>query len=222
MNKRKVSFIYRLLVIVSLLSGVMLNLVNTTSIQLLLSYYTMHSNLFCLVAFILFQIGDLGKYNYRENDLYYAGKGIVTIAILVTAIIYLIALVPNDLPMYTVSANRITSKWIGNLLVHVISPILVVGDYFLLDEKGKFKLYYPILWLFFPLQYVGFVYLYRAGGGHFYSIGGSRDFGYFFLDYRQIGAKGVIIWITTIAIGILMLGYILIGIDKKLAKRKQK
>lgn len=218
MKQRKRCFLYRLLVIASLSTGIVFNLATTDSIQLLLSYYTMLSNLLCLVAFILFLIGDFKQYNYRESDLYYAMKGMIVITILVTCIVYATTLLPKGFSMNVESEG--IAKQIGNLLVHFISPILVLIDYFLWDEKGNFKFFYPIIWLFFPIQYVCYVYLHKAGGGHFYSIGGSRDFGYFFLDYREIGVKGVIGWISVIVLGIILVGYILVGIDKRLAKNK--
>lgn len=153
--------------------------------------------------------------------MYYFLKGTITIAILVTAIVYVVALLPNDLPMYTVS-SREAERWgkiMGNLLVHVISPLLVTVDYYFLDEKGNFKFFYPTTWLFFPVLYVCFVY---SGKGKFYRIGGSKKFGYFFLDYEKIGIEGVIIWLTMIAIGIMVLGYTLLFIDRKFAKNKTK
>lgn len=154
------------------------------------------------------------KYDYRKYDCYYLIKGAITIAILVTAIIYLVTLVPNDLPMYSKSYSN-HMKEIGNLFVHVISPILVLVDY-CFDAKGRFKVFYPFVWLFFPIAYVCFVY---SGRGHFYNIGGSKKFAYFFLDYQEIGVNGVVSWILGIAIGIIILGYTLVFLDKKLAKK---
>ena len=94
-------------------------------------------------------------------------------------------------------------------------------DYLILDEKGTYKIYYPWLWLILPGAYVCFVYLFHAKGGVFYSIGGSREFAYFFLDYKVLGIKGIVYWIIGIAIFILTLGYLLIAIDKKLARKKK-
>lgn len=222
MRKRTVSFLYRLLVIGSLLSGIVMNLANTSSMLILLSYYTMQSNLLCLVVFIIFLIADLRKYDYREDKWYYIVKGIITIAILVTAIIYMFALLPSGFSMHTISRSKVLTKKIGNLLVHVISPLLVLMDYFLFDKKGKFKIFYPIIWLCFPAYYAFFVYLYQANGGRFYNIGGSRNFAYFFLDYRKIGIKGVAIWILCITIGILLLCYAFVGIDRKLKTKEKK
>ena len=221
MNRRRVSFVYRLGTITSLFLGIVLSFATTTNARYLLSYYTTQSNLLCLVVFVFLFIGDLIGYDYQKRKVYYFLKGTITIAILVTAIVYVVALLPNDLPMYTVS-SREAERWgkiMGNLLVHVISPLLVTVDYYFLDEKGNFKFFYPTTWLFFPVLYVCFVY---SGKGKFYRIGGSKKFGYFFLDYEKIGIEGVIIWLTMIALGIRVLGYTLLFIDRKFAKNKTK
>ena len=123
MKKEKLSFVYRLVIILSLTVGLILNFANTTSIQLLISYYTMQSNMICLFGFIAFQIAEIKKSNYKKSDLYYALKGIVTIAIMVTFIVYICALLPNNMQMYTITTVGKNSKRIGNLLVHIISPL---------------------------------------------------------------------------------------------------
>lgn len=217
MNRRKISFVYRLFLVASLLAGIILTLKNTTSMRYLLSYYTTQSNILCLLVFCMFLVGDMIQYNYQEKKWYPILKGSITITILVTAIIYLGVLLPNDLVMYTISCQGMLGKRIGNLLVHAISPTMVALDY-CFDEKGRLSLWNPIMWLFFPILYVGFVY---SGKGKFYSIGGSREFAYFFLDYRQIGIKGVSVCIAVIAIGIVMLGYLFVFLDYKLAKKSK-
>ena len=117
---------------------------------------------------------------------------------MVTFIVYICALLPNNMQMYTITTVGKNSKRIGNLLVHIISPLLVVLDYFL------------------------YVYTYRIQGGRFYAIGGSKEFGYFFLDYRKMGIKGVVFCIIGIAIGIIVLGYVWVFIDKLLKQKKNK
>lgn len=214
MNKRKIHFVYRLFLMASLSSGIILTLKNTTFPKYLLSYYTTQSNIFCFLVYLFFLIADIIGYNYQIKKWYPFLKGAVMITISVTAIIYLGVLVPNDLPMYTVSFRGITGKKIGNLLVHAVSPALIIGDYYF-DEKGRFKCWYPFVWLSFPVLYLGFVY---SGKGKFYSIGGSREFAYFFLDYKLIGLKAVCLWIIAIAIGMVVLGYVLVILDKKFAE----
>lgn len=210
MNKR-FYFIYRFLTIASLSCGLILNLINTPSPLTLMGYFTMQSNFLCLFVLIFFPV-----FKPTHNTLYYLGKGSATTSILLTSIVYLMALLPNNYSMCSLTGN-LSSKAIGNLLVHVISPILVLLDYFLFDEKGKFKSYYPWFWILFPILYVRFVYLFHSKGGSFYNIGGSKDFAYFFLDYQKVGIIGVCSWMLKIFIFVIILGYLLVWIDKKLA-----
>ena len=217
--RRKVSIIYKILVTLSLAAGILINVVKTASVSAILSYYTLQSNIICLVAFIGIVIMELRK--WQKNDVYYLIKGAITIAILITGITYLCAFAPVGFQM-DFQKETLANKTISNLLVHVVSPILVLVDYFLFDEKGNFKRFYPIIWLFIPFDYVLYVYTYGSSGGTFYNIGGSNKFAYFFLDYEKIGYLGVAKWITAITCSILFVSYLLVYIDKKLRDRKER
>ena len=214
MKERKLSIIFKLLVITCLLTGILLNIINTTSVTAILSYYTLQSNIICLVMFIGILAVIVLKKDYRSSNIYYLLKGAAIIAILVTAITYQVALIPNNFNMDTAYSTN-TDKYWANLFVHVISPAMVLGDYILFDIKGNFKYYYPFVWLFIPLNYVFYVYTYSARGGRFYGIGGSREFAYIFLDYNQIGYVGVIKAIAVIVIFILIVSFVLVFLDRR-------
>lgn len=215
MKERKFSIIFKLLVVMSLLTGILLNVIHTTSLSAILSYYTLQSNIICLAMFVLIMIAIVLKKDYRSNNKYYILKGGVVVAILVTAITYQVALAPNGFQMdisYTIRPER---YW-ANLFVHVISPMLVLLDYVLFDLKGNFKYKYPFMWLCIPWGYVIYVYIYNALGGRFFGIGGSREYGYKFLDYKQIGYLGVLKWIFVFTVAIFVLSNILVFLDRKL------
>ena len=217
MKRERFSVIFKLLVIISLVTGILLNVLNTTSVTAMLSYYTLQSNIICLVMFIGIILAIVLHKDYRTSNIYYLLKGGVIIVILITAITYQVALVPNNFSMditYTTNTDRV---W-ANLFVHVISPAMVIVDYILFDIKGNFKYYYPLIWLFILLNYVLYVYTYSARGGRFYGIGGSKAFAYIFLDYNQIGYGGVLKAIVVIVIVILMVSYLLVFLDRQ--KRK--
>lgn len=218
---RRISVIYKILTALTILTGILLNLINTTSVVSLLSYYTSQSNIICLIAFAIYSVMEIKNgENTRRNDMYYFLKGALVIMISITAICYHIALAPIGFNMTSLQ-ETVTNKKIASSLLHTYSPILVIMDYFLFDKKGRFKNYYPFLWLIYPLNYVGYVYLYASQGGEFYGVGGSKRFAYFFLDYTKQGVEGVIIWIIVISILILLLSYGLVLLDKKLLKRKR-
>ena len=211
MTRRTIEISYKIVVIFSLCLGIFLNLINTSSRKALMSYYTLQSNLICLIAFVIIVVLKIRKKN-DNNEIYFLVKGAVTIAIVITAVVYHVALAPNS----------IANKVLADTFVHTISPILVVIDYFLFDEKGNMKYYYPVIWLIIPLNYVVYVYTYSNFGGRFYSIGGSKKFAYFFLDYTKIGCKGVATWLLFIALAILAISEVFVLIDRKLKGKKVK
>ena len=212
MTRKIISICYKVFTIFSLISGIFLNLSNTSSVRALMSYYTLQSNVICLIAFMIILILELLNKQYH-TDIYYLIKGGLVITIAITAIIYHIALAPGGFQMDALQ-NSINNKQLANFLVHTVSPILVLLDYVLFDEKGHFKLFYPILWLIQPLNYVVYVYTYSNLGGSFYNIGGSRRFAYFFLDYKKLGYLEVLKWLIVIILGILIISELLVVLDK--------
>lgn len=219
MTRKIISICYKMFTIFSLIAGIFLNLSNTYSIRALMSYYTLQSNVICLIAFIIVLTLELLDRQYK-TDIYYLIKGGLVITIAITAIIYHIALAPGGFQMDALQ-NSISNKMLANFLVHTVSPLLVLLDYILFDEKGHFKFFYPILWLIQPLNYVVYVYTYSNLGGSFYNIGGSRQFAYFFLDYNELGYMGVLKWLLIIILGILIISEILVILDKFLKDRKK-
>ena len=217
--RRKLSLAYKILVVSSLTIGIVLNVSKTTSVKALLSYYTSQSNIICLVAFICFLVLEILDKKYK-TDMYYLIKGAITIAIFITAAVYWIALVPGGFEMEHLK-KAVMQKVIANLFVHTISPILVISDYFLFDEKGRFSFLYPIYWLAIPLNYIVYVYTYHAMGGKFFGVGGSKGFAYFFLDYEVLGVCGVLKWLIFMTTCIVIISYLLVLLDCKLKKKKK-
>ena len=214
MKREKFSVIFKLLVIMSLLTGILLNVIHTTSLSAILSYYTLQSNMICLAMFVGIMVMIVLKKDYRSDNKYYILKGAVVMAILVTAITYQVALAPNGFQMDISYTMRPERYW-ANLFVHVISPMLVLLDYVLFDPKGNLKYKYPFIWLCIPWGYVIYVYIYNALGGRFFGIGGSREYVYKFLNYKQIGYLGVIKWILVFTIAIFVLSNILVFLDRR-------
>ena len=212
MTRKIISICYKMFTIFSLISGIFLNLSNTSSVRALMSYYTLQSNVICLIAFIIILVLELLNKQY-QTDVYYLIKGGLVITIAITAIIYHIALAPGGFQMDALQ-NSINNKQLANFLVHTVSPTLVLLDYIIFDEKGHFKLFYPIFWLIQPLNYVIYVYTYSNLGGSFYNIGGSKQFAYFFLDYNELGYWGVLKWLLVIIICILLIINLLVLLEK--------
>ena len=219
MARRTVSVCYKILVILTLSIGIFLNIIKTTSIQAMLSYYTMQSNIISLIGFSCFLYLEIKQ--EEKTDMYYLIKGAVVIAIFITAVVYGFALAPTTFEMDTVQKS-FAKRVIASLFVHLISPTMVICDYFFFDKKGKFKMYYPLLWLIIPLNYVCYVYMYHFLGGKFFGVGGSKHFAYFFLDYEKLGYLGVAKWILCMSGAIVCVSYLLVFIDRKLGKNQNR
>ncbi len=219
MTKKEISLSYKVLTVTSLLVGIILNIRKTNSIISLLSYYTLQSNIICLIAFLSYIFMELRKKRYK-SDVYYLIKGAIVITIVITALVYRVALAPNGFQMDSLEKS-INNKIVADFMVHTLSPLLVLFDYILFDEKGRFKKYYPVIWLILPLNYVIYVYTYSFLGGQFYGIGGSRKYAYFFLDYEVLGLTGVMKWIIVISIFIMIISYVLVFFDYLMGKKKR-
>lgn len=218
MDRRTLSYFYRILLIASLSTGIILNVIDTTSVSAILSYYTLQSNIICLAFFVFILIVSAVKDDYQESDVYHLVKGCITIIIAITGLVYAIALGPIGFDMQIDTSGL--KNFMSNFLVHRLSPILVILDYFFFDKKGKFKFYYPFLWLIIPLNYLMYVYTYSANGGKFFGIGGSRKYAYFFLDYTQIGYTGVAWAIVIMVIFILVISFLLVIVDRVVGRRE--
>jgi hypothetical protein len=134
-------------------------------------------------------------------------KGAVTIAITVTLLVYQFMLA--DTPFSMTEGN------LGNFLVHMLTPVLVILDWLLFDEKGRYDVFDPLRWTIIPLCY--FVYaLIAAPLGVTYF--GGRRYPYFFVDVDAIGAGGVALYVVAIAAFFVILGYIVLGLDKLMGR----
>ena len=80
MTRRISSICYKMFVCLSLMLGIFFNLNQTTSRKALLSYYTLQSNIICLIAFLIFLVFEIIKKQYK-NDMYYLLKGALVVAI---------------------------------------------------------------------------------------------------------------------------------------------
>ena len=170
---------YRLLVIISLSIGISLNVFHVSNVAKIMAYYTLQVNVISLAFFVIFEILDVLKKEYKSSHIYYFIKGEILISVIIMMIIYVFALAPKNFQM-TRTKNKV-----ADVIVHIVSPTLILLDYAIFDEKGNFKPRYPVMWLLYPAIYVMFVYTYSFFGGSFYNIGGSPKFAYPFLDFEK-------------------------------------
>ena len=226
MAGRLASIIFKAVLVIGCVTGLILNLVQSGNPASLISYYTIQSNLVCLVLFVFLLILESRALSvpapaaWRNSPWLSLLKGGCTVYILLTFLVYNFVLAPGIAELST--SYQLYS--LQDLLVHYFSPLMVLLDYFLFDRKGRFKATYPLGWTLLPLAYLLYVFVFVSLGGRFYYGGSASKYPYFFLNIEKLGLAGVGKWVLFIAAVYLVLSYVLTAIDfvlGKLANRRE-
>ena len=104
---------------------------------------------------------------------------------------------------------------IGIFLLHDVTPICTVLDYFVFDEKGYTTKDMPLIAADFPLLYVTYIFITAS------SYTGSDKYPYPFININQIGLPMVCINIILLAIIFIGVGYLIIFMDHKMKEGKK-
>ena len=142
-------------------------------------------------------------------------------SILLTFSVYIVSLFPLDFVMVECDTPEKILE-VSNMLVHFVSPLLVLFDYLLFDIKGFWRKKYIPLWCVFPVLYLIYVYVYTFLGGKFLSKGGSDKYAYFFLDVEKLGVIGVAKYVLMIAIVYMLMCLAFIIFDNIFKKKNKK
>ncbi len=173
-----------------------------------LRYFTVLSNLLCVVYFTA-DIIYITKHKKAADLVWFpALKGIATMAITVTQLV-----------AHFILGMRFTmgdSLSMTLVIMHYAVPILTIADWLLFDTKGLMTFRAPLLWAVGPLLYFVFAMIgARIGNGIGY--GGSR-YPYPFMDVDQLGWGCVLLTVLALTAFFIALSYVWVLIDKGLAK----
>lgn len=184
-------------------------------------FYTNLSNYICLGFMIAIYVHTI-KSALKKEDGYVTTAPkfnfMCVIMILVTGLVYNILLAKeNSVYDYFMS--------IGNLIQHVILPLMFVVNWVLFYEHGKLKWYYPLLCTIMPLIYVAFILIRYAIINAVAPGFTGTIYPYFFLNLSDLGWGGLLGWILALLIIFIAIGYIFYACDNLkqwLDKRKIK
>jgi len=198
----------------------------------IMMYYTMQSNVVGIILFAVLLVKTIqGFKNHKntgikKNDLNSAHMAaithpgyvprlvmVVSIILLLTFLVYWIMLAPQ---MFTMTTSF--NMWsFGNIAVHGITPLLVLGDYILFSPPKHLKyrdVYYVLI---YPLLYVLFTSVAGLLGYVYYISpidGLPVRFPYFFYDFDRIGAWGFV-FIVGLCIFFLIISHIVYFLDRR-------
>lgn len=211
MNLKKVVILYRVIFIFLCGLGVILSLTSKSTDEFMgngtaLNFYTLQSNLWVfileLVLLLLTIIEDVKQVSIIKEKMVVL-KFVMTVAILVTFIVYWSMLAP-----YVAQKNVLA---LSNVILHAISPILMLVDFLVFDREYTFKKNNVYLTIIPPLYYLIFAMV-RAEISDTVFTQGSR-YPYWFIDIDTFGwlgninGPGVIYWAILVLIGVEALGF---------------
>lgn len=167
--------------------------------------FTNISNLMCAVYFLYAAIVILfDKKRHGGNSPFPVFKGVCTMAITLTGIIAA-AIVASEFDPRTPSG-------IATVLLHIVTPVLIMADWLLFDTKGRWKKTTPLFWLITPYLYFVFIMI----TSQIMDKEDSMRFPYPFLNYEQMGLPLFILGIALLTVFYLFISYLCIMIDKKM------
>ena len=194
-------FIWRILILISTSYGIyggVYMAADQPNLGFLL-YYTTQSNLWCCLFFL---------YLMMTNRKHPWIKGGITVAIIVTFILYQFIIVPYCLKYG--SMHQLFSS--TDIAVHYLSPFLVVMDTILFDKSQDYPWYTPFQWLLIPIIY--FFYIVGRTFFHRPVPEPEHPYLYFFLDITDIGIQSFIHNIIGITLIFLVAGYFVLIINQ--------
>ncbi len=207
---------FRTLLVVCCGFGVTLGILNAYDLKTMLSFYTEQSNMLVFVVFAVLLIRDFAGLPI-DGRIWRILKGMTTIGILLTMIVYQFILRP------VLTAEGVILKLsVHNLIVHLITPLLVLIDYALFDPKGSFRWTDPMLWSLFPIAYISYTYIYIGMGGRYWlSQILSFDYPYFFMDYKTLGWPLFFGLMGALLAGYFAACYLLVLLDSRLVRGRR-
>ncbi len=205
--KEKLSLLYKIIIVIVCGFGIYLNF-KAFTVGGAIIYYTVQSNVMCFIFYLVTVILKIaGK--LKKNSNYYILKGMVTMAITVTMVVFQFVITDSGMTAY--AGNELAS-----IMAHIVVPLLVMSDYVIFGEKGNLKRNYPFIWSATLVFYVIFDFVYVALGGRF---GDGSIYPYLYMNIEVNGLLKVIISCITIFILFIGYGTIIQTIDQKLGKK---
>ena len=107
------------------------------------------------------------------------------------------------------------------VVLHYVVPVMALLDWALFDEKGRMPVWGPFAWLSLVVVYLAVVMICAGPLGMNMGGGTTADisrYPYTFLDPGISGVGGVVTFCAVMLVAFVALGYVLLGLDRLLAK----
>ncbi len=170
------------------------------SIFRLFSYFTIQTNIL-VVSWYLLALA----YSKSDKKPFLLGskiKGALTLYITVTCIVF---------------AALIHAKWnpqgmqlLIACITHYVTPVFFIIDWYMTEERGTYKWYFPVYWVIYPLFYLIYALLFN----HFTGVAL-----YHFINLKKLEITSLAFNITGLCLFFILLGFIYTTMNKKLPQK---
>ncbi len=196
--------IFKILIIITATVGFLLSTFSYESPLKQYAYFTIQSNILVAVVYLTLVIKK------DKSSLLLIIKNQATLAIILTGLVY------NLMLRSYLDGIDYNPNSLSDLLVHTLTPILVLTDFIVFTKNGKMTVFEPLYYLIFPLIYWIFTIVYVALGGNFNFDTEESNYPYFFLNFEKFG-----IGYFLLVLGfIILIGYLLYFLNKTILKKK--
>ncbi len=210
--KRNASLVFKCLIFLSAVTGILLQCEVGTSNFSLYSFrmFTTLSNLAVALFYLAYLIAEIRKSCSAENSVRFGYcKFLITMSIMLTGLVAHFMLRGMFDGMDTIAK-------IGLTLLHYVVPIGTFLDWLLFDAKGNTTWKMPLFAALFPILYATVSMI----AAQF--LTGDNKYPYPFLDADTLGTGTVALNIVLLAVAFLAVGYLGVVADhgmKRIAKR---
>ncbi|MDR0697460.1 MAG: Pr6Pr family membrane protein [Christensenellaceae bacterium] len=223
-NNRITALVFRIVATLLATFGVLdgVGLFSNNMAPNILLYYTTQSNILVIgmfVILIVFSIKDIKNNGIKGSSSYCErATGIIMLAIVVTMLVFWLVLAPVMSASSVMGMSAPSLLSFQNFQLHLITPLLIIVDYFVFEKPGKLKKQDPWIFAAIPLSYFVQATILGFSGVVYMTLenGDVQHFPYFFIDYYAMGWK-VALFVVGILIVFLALAYGLLLLDKKRA-----
>lgn len=164
-----------------------------------LSYFTIQCNILAAMVLTAFALRE----KHSEWTVHPFERSAIASYIVVVAAVYIASLRDLWEPQ--------GAQWLADVLLHYFMPLAYLAFWLVTMHKAGLRWYDPLLWLIYPLFYLGYVLVHGRWTG-FYP--------YPFIDVSRIGYGEMAENATGILLVCLASGYAILAISRLLARRE--
>ena len=183
------------------------------------SYFTIQSNVLVALLALFYIVANIIKDSKKQdvtNKLPFWIVLIIILNIVLTGVVYLTILLPEDLKDGTLIMG---ASQLSNILLHGVVPVLSLAYFLIFAEKKIVKLRHTYLFVIYPILYWCFTLLRSLSGIKFM---GDSLYPYFFLDpeFNSQGFGMVLLYVAFLLALFYVVGLLLTLLSNYICKKK--